>query len=51
MMHFGLLLSQLPHVQESHLHYNAMLSLDAGGQSAFKLACASFARRVKAVFA
>ncbi|AJZ56808.1 hypothetical protein OI25_7564 [Paraburkholderia fungorum] len=26
-MNFGLLLSQLPHVQESRAHYDAMLSL------------------------
>ena len=26
-MNFGLLLSQLPHVQESRVHYDAMLSL------------------------
>jgi hypothetical protein len=26
-MNFGLLLSRLPHVQESRLHYDAMLSL------------------------
>ncbi|WP_323119624.1 hypothetical protein [Burkholderia alba] len=29
-MNFGLLLSQLPHVQESRVHYDAMLSLDTG---------------------
>jgi hypothetical protein len=28
-MNFGLLLSQLPHVQESRVHYDAMLSLQA----------------------
>ncbi|SIT45801.1 conserved hypothetical protein [Paraburkholderia piptadeniae] len=28
-MNFALLLSQLPHVQESRAHYNAMLSLGA----------------------
>ena len=28
-MIFGLLLSQLPHVQESRVHYDAMLSLQA----------------------
>ena len=26
-MNFGLLVSQLPHVQESHDHYDAMLAL------------------------
>jgi hypothetical protein len=28
-VNFGLLLSQLPHVQESRVHYDAMLALDA----------------------
>jgi hypothetical protein len=28
-MNFGLLVSQLPHVQESHAHYDAMLALHA----------------------
>ena len=28
-MNFGLLLSQLPHVQESRVHYDAMLALHA----------------------
>jgi hypothetical protein len=28
-MNFGLLLSQLPHVRESRVHYDAMLSLQA----------------------
>ncbi|MGX7001446.1 hypothetical protein [Caballeronia sp. KNU42] len=28
-MNFGLLVSHLPHVQESRLHYNTMLSLDS----------------------
>jgi hypothetical protein len=28
-MSFGLLLSQLPHVQESRVHYDAMLALHA----------------------
>jgi len=28
-MNFGLLLSQLPHVPESRVHYDAMLSLHA----------------------
>lgn len=51
MMHFGLLVSQFPHVQESRVHYNAMLSLDGAAHSPFKLACARFARRVRAMFA
>ena len=28
-MNFGLLLSQLPHIQESRVHYDAMLALHA----------------------
>lgn len=28
-MNFGLLVSQLPHVQESRVHYDAMLALHA----------------------
>ncbi|SEB10545.1 hypothetical protein [Paraburkholderia sartisoli] len=28
-MNFGLLLSQLPHVQESRVHYDAMLAFHA----------------------
>ncbi|MDE1004201.1 hypothetical protein PQR68_20505 [Paraburkholderia agricolaris] len=28
-MNFGLLLSQLPHVEESRVHYDAMLALHA----------------------
>ncbi|CAD6538794.1 hypothetical protein LMG28140_03297 [Paraburkholderia metrosideri] len=28
-MNFGLLLSHLPHVQESRIHYDAMLALHA----------------------
>jgi hypothetical protein len=28
-MHFCLLVSQLPHVQEARVHYDAMLSLEA----------------------
>ncbi|MGF6595903.1 hypothetical protein P3T23_000610 [Paraburkholderia sp. GAS448] len=28
-MTFGLLLSQLPHIQESRVHYDAMLALHA----------------------
>ncbi|MDN7413394.1 hypothetical protein QZM42_33240 [Burkholderia vietnamiensis] len=27
-MHFALLLSQLPHVEEARTHYNGMLTLD-----------------------
>ncbi|MEX3856363.1 hypothetical protein AB3X94_20235 [Paraburkholderia sp. BR10923] len=28
-MHFALLVSQLPHVEEARSHYNGMLALDA----------------------
>ncbi|MEM5401661.1 hypothetical protein [Paraburkholderia unamae] len=28
-MHFALLVSQLPHVEEARTHYNGMLALDA----------------------
>ena len=28
-MHFALLVSQLPHVEEARTHYNDMLALDA----------------------
>ena len=28
-MHFAMLVSQLPHVEEARLHYNGMLALDA----------------------
>ncbi|AIO66323.1 hypothetical protein [Burkholderia oklahomensis] len=42
-MQFGLLLSQLPHVDESRVQYDAMLSLE----SARKPAPASFWQRLK----
>ncbi|AJY28926.1 hypothetical protein BTM_2216 [Burkholderia thailandensis 34] len=42
-MQFGLLLSQLPHVNESRVHYDAMLSLEAAG----KPASVSFWQRLK----
>ncbi|WP_069233451.1 MULTISPECIES: hypothetical protein [Burkholderia] len=42
-MQFGLLLSPLPHVEESRLHYDAMLSLDAAGKPAH----ATFWQRLK----
>ncbi|KGS01473.1 MULTISPECIES: hypothetical protein [Burkholderia] len=44
-MQFGLLLSQLPHVQESRVHYDAMLSLESAG----KPAAVSFWQRLKAL--
>ncbi|WP_172318259.1 hypothetical protein [Paraburkholderia solitsugae] len=34
-MNFGLLVSQLPHVQESRVHYDAMLALHAPAPHAF----------------
>jgi len=42
-MNFGLLLSQLPHVQESRGHYDAMLALHAREPHRF----AAFWRRLK----
>ncbi|KGD39777.1 hypothetical protein [Burkholderia pseudomallei] len=44
-MQFGLLLSQLPHVDESRVHYDAMLWLKAAGEPA----SASFWQRLKAL--
>jgi hypothetical protein len=45
-MNFGLLLSQLPHVQESRLHYNTMLALHAREPRKFTMLW----RRFKAFF-
>ncbi|WP_197422912.1 hypothetical protein [Burkholderia sp. ABCPW 14] len=42
-MQFGLLLSQLPHVDESRVQYDAMLSLESAG----KAASASIWQRLK----
>jgi hypothetical protein len=42
-MKFGLLLSQLPHVQESRVHYDAMLALHAPEPHRF----AAFWQRLK----
>jgi len=42
-MNFGLLLSQLPHVQESRVHYDAMLALHARKPHGF----AAFWQRLK----
>ncbi len=36
-MIFGLLLSQLPHVREARVYYDAMLSLHARGPGTFAL--------------
>jgi hypothetical protein len=44
-MYFGLLLSQLPHVQESRAHYDTMLSLDPRAPHKF----AAFWRGLKAL--
>jgi hypothetical protein len=44
-MNFGLLLSQLPHVQESRVPYDAMLALHAPEPSKF----ATFWLRLKAL--
>jgi hypothetical protein len=44
-MNFGLLLSQLPHVQESRVHYDAMLSLQPHEQHKF----AAFWQRLKII--
>jgi hypothetical protein len=44
-MNFGLLLAQLPHVQESRVHYDAMLALHAREPHKFE----AFWRRVKAL--
>lgn len=44
-MNFGLLVSQLPHVQESRVHYDAMLALRA--REPHKLAV--FWQRIKAL--
>jgi hypothetical protein len=45
-MNLGLLLSQLPHVQESRAHYDAMLAMHA--REPHKLA--AFWQRLKALF-
>jgi hypothetical protein len=45
-MNFGLLVSQLPHVQESRVHYDAMLSLKATQPHRF----AAFWGGLKAIF-
>ncbi|MFM0165910.1 hypothetical protein PQR39_36440 [Paraburkholderia sediminicola] len=44
-MNFGLLVSQLPHVQESRVHYDAMLALQAREPHRF----AAFWQRLKAL--
>ncbi|MFM0441306.1 hypothetical protein PQQ81_30260 [Paraburkholderia strydomiana] len=42
-MHFGLLVPQLPHVEESRVHYDAMLALRANEPHRF----AAFWQRLK----
>jgi len=44
-MNFGLLLSKLPHVEESRVHYDAMLALHANESHRF----AAFWQRLKAL--
>lgn len=44
-MNFGLLLSKLPHVEESRVHYDAMLTLHANESHRF----AAFWQRLKAL--
>ncbi|WP_165614398.1 hypothetical protein [Paraburkholderia ginsengiterrae] len=44
-MNFGLLLSNLPHVEESRTHYNAMLALHASEPHGF----AAFWHRLKSL--
>jgi hypothetical protein len=46
-MSFGLLLSQLPHVQESRGHYDEMLALHASQPHGL----AAFWQRIKELFA
>jgi hypothetical protein len=46
MMNFGLLVSQLPHVQESRVHYDAMLATHASKPHKF----VAFWQRLKALF-
>jgi hypothetical protein len=45
-MYFGLLVSQLPHDQESHAHGDATLSLPSGDQHKF----AALWQRLKTLF-
>jgi hypothetical protein len=41
-MNFGLLVSHLPHVQESRLHYNTMLSQESTSRHRFANAWRAF---------
>jgi len=45
-MNFGLLVSQLPHVQESRVHYDALLAMHARKLHKF----VAFWQRLKALF-
>jgi hypothetical protein len=46
MMNFGLLVSQLPHVQESRVHYDAVLAMHARNPHKF----VAFWQRLKTLF-
>jgi hypothetical protein len=39
-MHFALLVSQLPHVEEARSHYNDMLSLDGRSHASARVVAA-----------
>ncbi|MGF6446163.1 hypothetical protein [Paraburkholderia youngii] len=39
-MHFALLVSQLPHVEEARSHYNGMLALDARSHATARMIAA-----------
>jgi hypothetical protein len=45
-MHFGLLLSHLPRVEQSRIHYDAMLSLETHEPRGFS----AFWHRLKSLF-
>ena len=49
-MHFGLLISQFPHVHESRPYYDAMPVVEPAGRVTFKMACEALLRRVRARF-
>jgi hypothetical protein len=48
-MNFGLLVSQLPHVQESHAHYDAMLVLHAREPRRFVVVWRAIKARISSV--
>ncbi|MEX3922358.1 hypothetical protein AB4Y43_40480 [Paraburkholderia sp. BR10872] len=39
-MHFALLVSQLPHVEEARTHYNGMLGLDGRSNASYGIVAA-----------